>query len=261
MWEVCGGVPPETASEGRCEGPIVQDVVMSVIDMTRAANTCVWLLRRMTPDRSRGTPRLPCMLGLVRASLPRAWLRCCAVSAFNDRSRYGRSVSRRYFRPGALVGHVLVLAAALTCLRLGWWQWEVFGAARGTGQNLGYALLWPVFSGSFIYMWLRFLQLESTRDIVDAGSLDAGSQDAGSQSDDTAVVGDDLGTSLPYAVSSQPDDSTETIDTRHRRFEPATGTVYTVGVGYVGDDDDDPELAAYNRALAQLAEQDERGAR
>ena len=71
---------------------------------------------------------------------------------------------RRYLRPGVLVGHVLVLAAALICLRLGWWQWSVAHATRGTVQNLGYALLWPVFAGAFIYMWLRFLHLESVRE-------------------------------------------------------------------------------------------------
>lgn len=35
----------------------------------------------------------------------------------------------------------------------------------------------------------------------------------------------------------------------------------TVAVSTVGDDDDDPELAAYNRALADLAEKDHRRAR
>jgi hypothetical protein len=83
-----------------------------------------------------------------------------------------------------LVGHLLVLAAALTCLRLGWWQWGVAHQTRGTAQNLGYALLWPVFAGAFLYMWLRFLHLESVRDaelaeLTDGGPADGGDASAG----------------------------------------------------------------------------------
>ena len=72
-------------------------------------------------------------------------------------------MSRRYLRPEALAGHLLVLVAVLVCLRLGWWQWNVAHQTRGTIQNLGYALLWPVFGGAFIFMWLRFLYLEDER--------------------------------------------------------------------------------------------------
>lgn len=148
-----------------------------------------------------------------------------------------------------------MLAAALTCLRLGWWQWDVFGEARGTGQNLGYALLWPVFAGSFIYMWLKFLHLEDLRlaEEREAGEDGSARPEAGTAAEDasvsSAVI---LGRTLPPAL-----DGDEPIDKHSGRL-----SAHTVGLGYVTfDDDDDPELAAYNRALAELAEEDERRGR
>lgn len=55
----------------------------------------------------------------------------------------------------------LVTIAALTCLALGWWQWSVFQEARGTFQNLGYSLQWPLFAGFFIYTYRRYVRLEA----------------------------------------------------------------------------------------------------
>lgn len=161
-------------------------------------------------------------------------------------------MSRRYFRPGTVVGHVLVLAAALTCLRLGWWQWTVFEEVGGTGQNLGYSLLWPVFAGSFIYMWLRFLHLEGTRG-------DSADEPADTAAESLAEPGDD-GQRAPGPGPDAADGGTDGRG-REPRHKYSTGhEVYTVGIGYIDEDDDDPELAAYNRALARLAEQDEHGA-
>ncbi|MEV0294616.1 transcriptional regulator [Nocardia sp. NPDC050710] len=54
----------------------------------------------------------------------------------------------------------LVIVAALACLALGWWQWERFESASGTGQNLGYALQWPLFAGFAIFAYFRFVRLE-----------------------------------------------------------------------------------------------------
>lgn len=164
-----------------------------------------------------------------------------------------------------IVGHVLVLAAALTCLRLGWWQWEVTESDSGTAQNLGYSLLWPVFAGSFIYMWLRFLQLEGDRDRELAAAADA-----------DPVLGDDPGAPAPpgyggtLTAGLDGPDGTGTGGTRHRSSRPPLtrrdrtagppgATTSVTGIGYIGPDDvDDPELAAYNAALAQLAEQERR---
>lgn len=242
-------------------------------------------------------------------------------------------MSCRYLRPGVLVGHLLVLAAVLTCLRLGWWQWGVAHASRGTVQNLGYALLWPVFAGAFIYMWLRFLHLESVRDAEMSGAVEA-ADTADDAADDAPTVGGtrtagDARGAVPISEpgpGAEPTPTSEAMDIRRGAFvgdgnaaandvrvvqgddgatgqagtaevaaaAPAAGRAaegdqssanelpdeaepagrdprrahqtpsqaYTIAVATVGDDDDDdPELAAYNRALAALAEQDRRRAR
>jgi len=171
-------------------------------------------------------------------------------------------VWRRYLRPGVLLGHVLVLAAALICLRLGWWQWDVSRESRGTVQNLGYALLWPVFAGSFIYMWLRFLHLEGTRDQDEApetvGELQPDS--SASTTGDRAPGVPDQDAKPDLGVDPAAESPSEAVPSRPRRGRD-TPRGYTIAVATIGDDEDDPELAAYNEALAALAEQDERGAR
>ncbi|NEW42547.1 transcriptional regulator [Nocardia cyriacigeorgica] len=55
----------------------------------------------------------------------------------------------------------LVVVAALACLALGWWQWERFESSSGTGQNLGYALQWPLFAAFAVFAYFRFVRLES----------------------------------------------------------------------------------------------------
>ncbi|WP_431957552.1 transcriptional regulator [Nocardia lijiangensis] len=58
----------------------------------------------------------------------------------------------------------LVFVAALACLALGWWQWERFESSSGTGQNLGYALQWPLFAGFAVFAYFRFVRLETEAD-------------------------------------------------------------------------------------------------
>ena len=76
-----------------------------------------------------------------------------AVSAPPRRSAHNRP---------ALI--TLVIVAALACLALGWWQWERFESASGTGQNLGYALQWPLFAGFAVFAYFRFVRLEREAD-------------------------------------------------------------------------------------------------
>ena len=189
--------------------------------------------------------------------------------------RYRHGVDRRFLRPGWIAGHVLVFLAFLTCLRLGWWQWDRSHDADGTAQNLGYALLWPAFGAAFIYMWIRFLHLEVLKDEQDAEDdereleLMLGSEDS---QDGTTVGGSDERVATPEIVDSAgteetepaPDDDADQDNHRFRRRpdlqRPSQGV--TIAVATVGaDDDDDPELTAYNQALAALAEEDRRRAR
>ena len=73
-------------------------------------------------------------------------------------ARYRRGVSTTRRRRPALVA--LVTIAALTCLALAWWQWERFQSVNGTGQNLGYALQWPLFAAFFVYAYRKFVRYE-----------------------------------------------------------------------------------------------------
>jgi DNA-binding transcriptional regulator of glucitol operon len=66
------------------------------------------------------------------------------------------STTRR--RRPALIA--LVIVAALTCIALGWWQWQRYESATGTGQNLGYALQWPVFAAFVVYAYRKFVRYE-----------------------------------------------------------------------------------------------------
>lgn len=133
-----------------------------------------------------------------------------------------------------MVGHLLVLVAALVCLRLAWWQWERTQETTGTAQNFGYSLLWPAFAAAFIYMWTRFLQLESIKDDEEAAAFDDG-------------LAEILAEGAPPAATDAPADPAP---------NRAPLSVATVEV----DDEEDPELTAYNRALAALAEEDQRRA-
>ncbi len=88
--------------------------------------------------------------------------------------RYRSDVDRRFLQPGWIAGHLLVFAALLTCLRLGWWQWGRTQETTGTAQNFGYALLWPAFGVAFVYMWVRFLHLEVLKDVEDDEDTERG---------------------------------------------------------------------------------------
>lgn len=218
-------------------------------------------------------------------------------------------MSRRYLRPEALAGHLLVLIAVLVCLRLGWWQWNVAHETRGTIQNLGYALLWPVFGGAFIFMWLRFLYLEDERRaerdraadvlevshatpadeppdhplvarkpdapptdgapahaVLDGETPTAPSVPAAPNSSARRFDGPDTDRDPPTDQAAEPGDADPLdphVDGRQRGRRGRTpSTAVTIAVATVGaDDEDDPELSAYNAALARLAEQDDKRAR
>ncbi len=177
-------------------------------------------------------------------------------------------VDRRLLRPGALFGHLLVLVAVLVCLRLGWWQWQRAHESTGTAQNWGYALLWPCFAVAFVYMWVKFLRLEQEKDADEDRAFDDGLEDIlGSEA---GTAGAEVDADAPPTSPELPDSPTATVETETAAAgEPPTrvrppgppSQAVILSVATVGDDDeDDPELAAYNRALAELAEKDRKRA-
>ena len=207
-------------------------------------------------------------------------------------------MDRKFLRPGWIVGHLLVVLAVLVCLRLGRWQWDRMHEG-GTIQNFGYAVLWPVFGAAFVYMWFRFLQLEMIKDAEDdeeltemaSGGGELATSSDGSQIGVTRtsttsessfesgapVKADLTEVHVPStSVRREPDDAlsddlvTDVADpetsaevTAPPAARRSPSRAYTVAVSTVGDEneDNDPELAAYNRALAALAAKDHRRAR
>jgi DNA-binding transcriptional regulator of glucitol operon len=167
-------------------------------------------------------------------------------------------VDRRFLRPGWIAGHLLVLAAVLVCLRLGWWQWERAHESDGTAQNLGYALLWPAFAAAFIYMWIRFLRLEKLKQAEDDEQADAGLAELLAEIDPPQPPPADPTGAVVDAESAVPGD--EAPSGRGRRPAPPDQVVLSVAT-VEEEYPDDPELTTYNRALAALAEEDRRRAR
>jgi hypothetical protein len=152
------------------------------------------------------------------------------------------------------VWHVLTLGAMVTCGWLAAWQWQRAGSAMGSALNVGYGLQWPVFAVFFGVMWWRMLRMEAaklTRPGPDAagdhavgdhaaGDHAAGDHAAGDHAAASAApaVSTGLGTAEPGPATSP--DAPSPFGPRPRSARPVT-------------DEDDPELAAYNRMLAELA--------
>ncbi|MFE3023909.1 transcriptional regulator [Nocardia tengchongensis] len=120
---------------------------------------------------------------------------------------------------------VFVVVAFTACLGLGYWQWTRFESGGGTYQNLGYALQWPLFAGFVIWAYVRFVRLEK-----EAGE------------DETPAV----------------EPGTEAT-ARPRRPKPAAPREIPAGLlpeRPKASRDEDPELAEYNRYLADLHARD-----
>lgn len=133
---------------------------------------------------------------------------------------------RLVLSPRWILWHLLALGAMVTCGWLAAWQWERAGSAMGSALNVGYGLQWPVFALFFGYMWWRFLRME-VREIRARAAARA----------------------APVAQAPAPDAPAEPSPfTARPRTVPAV------------TDDEDPELAAYNRMLARLAERADREA-
>jgi DNA-binding transcriptional regulator of glucitol operon len=129
-------------------------------------------------------------------------------------------VLRLLLSPRWLLWHVLTLSAMVTCGFLAAWQWRRAGSAMGSAVNVGYGLQWPVFALFFGWIWWRMLRIElgRVRDAAPGPRVAAAPRP-----------------SLPSGPSP---------------FVHRPGRVRSVS------DDDDPELAEYNRMLAALAARD-----
>jgi DNA-binding transcriptional regulator of glucitol operon len=115
--------------------------------------------------------------------------------------------------PAWLWRHALVVAAFYACLRLGIWQLHRAERIQGTIQNWGYAFEWWTFAAAGAVWWFHVLRTST-------GPPDTRDSKAGS----------DLRAAPATALGPRPP---------QRLAEDMS-------------DEDDPELAAYNRYLADL---------
>jgi DNA-binding transcriptional regulator of glucitol operon len=129
-------------------------------------------------------------------------------------------VLRLVFSPRWLVWHVLTLGAMITCGFLSAWQWHRAGSAMGSALNVGYGIQWPIFAVFFGVMWWRFLRMEIRALPQRMAGPPAQAEPAASPPEDPS----------PF------------------RRSPMKATPVT--------DEEDPEMAEYNRILAAIAEQD-----
>lgn len=142
-----------------------------------------------------------------------------ADSASVDSVPAGSVTSRRL----AIAG--LCLLSLAISAGLAWWQWDRFESATGTLQNLSYVLQWPLFGLFPAFMVYRIRKLR--RAAAEAEPAPEG----------------------PATEWGRPPVA-EVPAPRTRPAAPAASHA-------LDEDEDDPELAAYNRYLAELHARDQ----
>lgn len=141
---------------------------------------------------------------------------------------------RLVFSPRWIMWHLLTIGAVVTCGLLAAWQWGKAGSAMGSALNIGYGLQWPLFAVFFAVMWFRMLRLEIR-------------QRNGEQPEFAPPP-------IP-APAPAPESASQPEAPEPEAGGPSPFTPRPAAVGPITDETD-PELAAYNRMLAILAEQD-----
>ena len=139
--------------------------------------------------------------------------------------------------PRWVAWHLLTLGAMVTCGFLAAWQWHKAGTAMGSALNVGYGLQWPLFAVFFGVMWWRMLRMEIVR--LGEESLEEGAPEEAQEPVSPAPVP----AAAPRAPRPSSAEGPSPFVHRHGGVRPVT-------------DDDDPELAEYNRMLAALAARD-----
>ena len=131
---------------------------------------------------------------------------------------------QRFFGSRALAIVAVSLIAVVGGALLAWWQWTRYESASGTLQNLGYVLQWPLF-GVFpgFMFWRIHKSAQRERELDEAAEQ-----------------------TEPAAEAASPEQAT---------VDPRLAYVQNRTMDYGAEAD--PELLAYNRYLAQLADREQ----
>ena len=130
----------------------------------------------------------------------------------------------RFVGSRALAIVAVSLLAVVGGALLAWWQWTRYESASGTLQNLGYVLQWPLFGVFPGFMFWRIRRAAQRERELDR------------EEDDQ------------YAAPEQAAPEPETLDPRLTYVQNRT-------MNHGGEEDQ--ELLAYNRYLAQLADREQ----
>lgn len=121
------------------------------------------------------------------------------------------------------------VASMIVCCALAWWQWQRFSSAGGSFLNLGYTLQWPLFGLFPAFMFWRLHRLRARADAE--GTAEPATREP---------------------ARDAPDDSPDAPGDRPAPARQQTTRPRLPGPAPDAEDEDDEELAAYNRYLAEL---------
>ncbi len=167
-------------------------------------------------------------------------------------------VRRLLFSPSWVLRHLLAIFLIGLFCRLGWWQLMKGESDRGSLQNLFYGFEWPIFAATVAFFWWKMVH-EELRPSPGPAPL----TEPGTIAPTAAVPPGPVGSPGPADGSAGRADVGVAVGTDGGIRE--TGTHETGRTGTHTDthaeDDEDLELAAYNRYLASLYESGAREAR
>ncbi|ASU80839.1 hypothetical protein CDG81_04890 [Actinopolyspora erythraea] len=153
----------------------------------------------------------------------------------------------RLLTPSWVLLHLVFLAAVVTSGWLGWWQWERAHEAGGSFQNLGYALQWPLFGAFALFLWYQVVRMANGTDQEEAAEPVMHPALSG------AGVGSPVSGDSARAESNAGDAG---ADRRGVAGRPKRSPVPERAPSVT--EEEDPQLAEYNRYLAELNAADSR---
>jgi hypothetical protein len=178
------------------------------------------------------------------------WPRPAANSA-RIQCRYHSCVRERWLSRRAVFLHVGALLFVPFCVAATWWQ--ITRAEDGNGLSYLYTFEWPVFALLGIYFWWQFLHT----DYEAVGLRGMRNQEAARSATGTdPATATELATGTESATAGAASPTTTTTATPIRpQPAPSSASPWSPSMPspLPVQDEEDPELAAYNARLAALA--------